>query len=88
MFASVVEVQLKPGTLDEVNAIIRAAMPKLKEVLGTSASSRLVRRDFGVAAESQEGGSMMGEPVGQHVLRLEQPIDEGMQALGEVDHRP
>ena len=34
MFASVVEVQLKPGALDEVNDIIRAAMPKLREIPG------------------------------------------------------
>ncbi len=34
MFASVVEVQLKPGTLDEVNDIIRAAMPELSVVPG------------------------------------------------------
>lgn len=34
MFASVIEVQLKSGTLDEVNGITRAALPELREIPG------------------------------------------------------
>lgn len=34
MFASVVEVQLKPYALDEAVAIIRAALPEQREIPG------------------------------------------------------
>ena len=34
MFASVIEVQLKPGTLDEAMNITRAALPELREIPG------------------------------------------------------
>ncbi len=34
MFASVVEIQLKPGALDEAVAIARAAIPELRDMTG------------------------------------------------------
>ncbi len=34
MFASVIEIQLKPGTLDEAVDITRAALPEMREVPG------------------------------------------------------
>lgn len=34
MFASVVEIQLKPGALDEAVAIARAAIPELRDMIG------------------------------------------------------
>ena len=34
MFASVIEIQLKPGALDEVSDIMRAAMPERREISG------------------------------------------------------
>ena len=34
MFASVIEVQLKPGTFDEAMGIVRAALPELRKVPG------------------------------------------------------
>ena len=32
MFASVIDVQLKPGTLDEAMGITRAALPEMREI--------------------------------------------------------
>ncbi len=34
MFASVIEIQLKPGTLDEAIGITRAALPEMREIPG------------------------------------------------------
>ncbi len=34
MFASVIDVQLKPGTLDEAMDITRAALPEMREIPG------------------------------------------------------
>ena len=34
MFASVIDVQLKPGTFDEAMAITRAALPEMREIAG------------------------------------------------------
>ncbi len=34
MFASVIEIQLKPGTLDEAVDITRAALPEMREIPG------------------------------------------------------
>ena len=34
MFASVIDVQLKPGTFDEAMAITRAAIPEMKDIPG------------------------------------------------------
>ena len=34
MFASVIEVQLKPGTFNEAMDITRAALPEMKEIPG------------------------------------------------------
>ncbi len=34
MFASVIDVQLKPGTLDEAMGITRAALPEMREIPG------------------------------------------------------
>lgn len=71
MFASVIEVQLKSGTLDEAMDITRAALPELREVPGLK---QLISVDKGndqglvVAIYESQAAQEAAAPKAQEIL--------------------
>lgn len=71
MFASVIEVQLKPGTLDEAMDITRAALPEMRELPGLK---QLISIDKGndqglvVAIYESQAAQESAAPKAQEIL--------------------